>query len=1083
MHPSPFALEQLLAGQANQEVTSHLLTCEGCRAQLSEMERAAKAFSSSPRSLRARDAAARADKRWKQRAAVLTLVPAAALALIAFTALQPSQTPSNTEQLALKPAVPLVKESPKRQGREVLEPRLQPWRANLRSLPLRGHNVEFGQGSLEASLNDGPARPFTLEHTKVDIEVTGFMQAVTVTQTFSNPFNSPVEALYVFPLPDDSAVHDMTMTAGNRVIRATIQKRQVARQQYEQAKAEGRRAALLDQERPNIFTQSLANLLPGEKVLITLQYVAPLNYDDGIYTLNFPMVVGPRYMPGTSLAGENQGSGDKRDTDVVPDASRISPPETRSGRDIEVAVRLNAGTVIEDLWSVSHRLEVDRPSSSQMAFALNPMDTLPNKDLIVRWRVSGPVAKAAVLAAGGAFALMLNPESKNMNLPPTPKEMVFVIDTSCSMNGAPLAAAKKAMTQALQQMNADDTFMLIDFADTASTFYDGALSATPNDVRRAIAYLNSLPAGGGTNQLAGIRRALGGRHDPKRLRMVLLMTDGFIGNEEEILAETRQLRGDARVFGFGIGSSVNHYLLSRLSEEGRGFYQYIRPDEDATEAVNRFTRRLARPLITDISIDWGGLQVADLTPSQVPDLFDVQPLIINGRYKKPGSGTVTLKGKRGGFPVVFEASVTLPELSTNGKALQMAWARRRIESLGAVQYNIAQPQVVEQITSLGLEFHLVTKYTSLVAVEDVVATNVPSTTVTEPTITADLTTPTGADTTRGANRLTVTKGIKGTETTEVGDQLRLILGQGGQVQGLLGGDANQGVNGVPVGSLGGTRHANGDLAKGGGGLGMNGIGAGGGGSTGAGYGRGRGGLVVPANPSQVVLTPTVPAATVPEPNKPEPPPRVSAAVVNPTNPVADPSPGRPTTGTTMNPYGGGDVGGGRYTKNEEGEGGANREAKGGKTTTVTTTGGSVDVSDFLYEKNAGRGESEGDDFDSAFGGETKRTGGGYIPSPAAMSGSYVKESLSQSDIIEVVLAYKYQLGKCVELQRAKDPGASGKLIMKWTVQTSGKVSGVSVVSEEFKGTVIAQCVGNLIKMMTFPKHKKQSDPITFPFKF
>ena len=1079
MHPSPFALEQLLAGQASQEVTSHLLTCEGCRAQLTEMERAAKAFSSSPRSLRARDAATRADKRWKQRAAALTLLPAAAMALLAFTALQP-QPAAPSEQLAVKPAVPLVKETPKRQGREVLEPRQQPWRANLRSLPLRGHNVEFGQGSLEASLNDGPARPFTLEHTKVDIEVTGFMQAVTVTQTFSNPFNAPVEALYVFPLPDDSAVHDMTMTAGNRVIRATIQKRQVARRQYEQAKAEGRRAALLDQERPNIFTQSLANLLPGEKVLITLQYVAPLRYDDGVYTLNFPMVVGPRYTPGAALAGENQGTGSRRDTDAVPDASRISPPESRSGRDIEVAVRLNAGTVIEDLWSVSHRLEVDRPSSSQLALSLNPMDTLPNKDLIVRWRVSGPVAKAAVLAAGGAFALMLNPESKELNVPPTPKEMVFVIDTSCSMNGAPLAAAKKAMTQALQQMNADDTFMLIDFADNVSSFHDGPLSATPNDVRRAIAYLNALPSGGGTNQLAGIRRALGGRHDPKRLRMVLLMTDGFIGNEEEILAETRALRGDARVFGFGIGSSVNHSLLSRLSDEGRGFYQYVRPDEDSTEAVNRFTRRLARPLITDISIDWGGLEVADLTPSQVPDLFDVQPLIINGRYKKPGAGTVVLRGKRGGFPVVFEAAVTLPELSTNGKALQMAWARRRIEALGAVQYDISQPQVVEQITALGLEYHLVTKYTSLVAVEDVVATNVPSTTVTEPTLTADLTTPAGETTVvggavtlpPGGHRVTVTKsGYK--EQTELDNvRLQLLLGQGNQLKGTLGNDANAnrtlgpGFSPGPNGALVGDRGRGAGDGKGGGGLGLigtSGVGAGGGGWA---NGRGTRGLVVPANPNTVTVTP-VPKPTVsypmnlrsaeaadPEPvARAEPPPRVAPVpIVNPANPSPNP-PAEPTvaTGTTtMNSYG--DVGG--FRENGEGDDFASTFGSGGKKT----------------------------EFNGRFNDVEKKTAGYIPPAPGAAS-SDVKESLGQSDIMEVVLAHKNALGVCVERQRASDPGASGKLLMKWTILVSGRTANVTVASPEFKNTVIAQCVGDLIRTMIFPKHKKQGDPITFPFTF
>ncbi len=732
MHPSPLALERLLAGQGTPEITSHLLACEACRARLTQMEQAARDFSRSPRSLRAREAAQRADLRWKQRAAVFTLVPAALLAIFLVT------TPAEV-------SAPVVakKETPRplRQGREVLEPRPGVWPTRLRSLPLRGRTVDFGQGTLEAAAADGPTRPFTLTHTKVDIAVTGFMQAVTVTQTFSNPFSTPVEAVYVFPLPDDSAVHDMTLEAGARILRAEIQKRGVARQQYEEAKAQGRRAALLDQERPNIFTQSVANLLPGETVKVSLQYVAPLRYDDGVYTLNFPMVVGPRYVPGAVLPGESQGTGTALDTAEVPDASRITPPAARSGRDVEVNVRIAAGTVIEDLWSVSHRLELDRPSSSSVHLSLHPLDTLPNKDLVVRWRVSGPQARAAMLAAGGAFALMLNPEAKEANAPPTPKEMVFVIDTSCSMNGPPLEAAKRAMTLALEQMSPDDTFMLIDFADRASSFHDQPLPATADQVRRAIAYLQALPSGGGTNQLAGIRRALARDEDPKRLRMVLLMTDGFIGNEEEIFAETRRLRGNARVFGFGIGSSVNHYLLSRLSDEGRGFYQYVRPDEDAAEAVDRFVRRVRKPLVTDLQVDWGGLAVADVLPEVVPDLFDAQPLIIQGRYRAEGQGTVVLRGRRAGLPVVFEVPVTFPPLTTDGLGLSMAWARRRIERLSASQYGGERAEVVEQITSLGLEYHLVTKYTSLVAVEQSPVTNVPATTVTEPTLSPDQTEP------------------------------------------------------------------------------------------------------------------------------------------------------------------------------------------------------------------------------------------------------------------------------------------------------------------------------------------------------
>ncbi|MFZ5469128.1 MAG: VIT domain-containing protein, partial [Myxococcota bacterium] len=433
----------------------------------------------------------------------------------------------------------------------------------LRELSMRGERVSFGQGSLEAAFEGGRPQPFVLKHTDVRAEVTGFVSSVTVTQEFDNPFTTPVEAIYVFPLPDDAAVDQMTLTAGERVIRATIQKREEARRLYEEAKAQGRRAALLDQERPNIFTQSVANLLPGERVKVTLHYVAPLRYDDGLYTFNFPMVVGRRYIPGEALAGEAQGSGVEPDTDRVLDASRISPPEERTGRDINVTLKLDVGAPVEELLSPSHRMNVDFSSQEKAQVTLAASDRIPNKDFILRWKVTGPSKRAALLATGGrggTFALMLMPESAEVQRAPVPKEMVFVIDTSCSMAGAPLDAAKRAMRSALEQMNPDDTFMLIDFADRATAFHDSPLPNIPSLVSRATSYLSALPAAGGTNQLAGLLRALQLPKDPQRLRLVLLMTDGFIGNESEILAAAERELGEARVFGFGVGANVNHYL-------------------------------------------------------------------------------------------------------------------------------------------------------------------------------------------------------------------------------------------------------------------------------------------------------------------------------------------------------------------------------------------------------------------------------------------------------------------------------------------------------------------------------------------
>lgn len=621
---------------------------------------------------------------------------------------------------------PPVDRPPARQGRSPVELRPGTARPTLKTLSFRGQQVAFGQGTLEAAEDEGTSRPFVLEHTDVVAEVTGFVSAVTVTQRFKNPFEKPVEAVYVFPLPENAAVDEMTLTAGTRVIRATIQKREEARRQYEQAKAQGRRAALLDQERPNIFTQSVANLLPGESVQVSLRYVAPLRFDDGAYTFNFPMVVGPRYMPGAPLAGASQGTGTMPDTDRVDDASRLSPPVQRTGRDISVEVRLETGAVIEELWSVSHALQADRTSSSRAVVTLDAADRVPNKDFILRWKVSGPETRAAVVSTGGpegTFALMLNPEAQPSNDEVLPKEMVFVIDTSCSMGGAPLDAAKQAMALAMTQMNPRDSFMLIDFADTASSFHDSPLPNTPENVKKALRYLDALPSGGGTNQLAGIRRALDRPADGERLRVVLLMTDGFIGNEVEIFHETQRLLGNGRVFGFGIGDSVNHFLLARLSEEGRGFYQYVRTDEDPTEAVGRFVRRISKPLMTDVTIDWGGLQVVDVLPRKVPDLFDAQPVVLLGRYRNGGPATITLRGHVGSKNVELATRVNLGVASAAASGLSSMWARARIEEVDRLQKFGEFPEAAKEITTLGLEHHVMTPYTSFVAVDNSPVTN------------------------------------------------------------------------------------------------------------------------------------------------------------------------------------------------------------------------------------------------------------------------------------------------------------------------------------------------------------------------
>ncbi|MDP1919712.1 MAG: VIT domain-containing protein [Myxococcales bacterium] len=961
-------------------------------------------------------------------------VPAAAA--VAILAASPFWSPQPSP-IADAPVV-----SPTRQGRTPVDLRPGLARPALRSLSLRGHPVQLGQGTLEASLDDGPTTPFVLEHTDVVAEVTGFVSAVTVTQRFKNPFTKPVEAIYVFPLPENAGVDEMTLTAGTRVIRATIQKRAEARRMYEAAKSQGRRAALLDQERPNIFTQSVANLLPGESVQVSLRYVAPLRFDDGAYTFNFPMTVGPRYVPGAPLDGQSQGSGTVPDSDRVDDASRITPPVERTGRDISVEVRLEAGTVIEDLWSVSHRLQSERPSSSRAVVSLDPSDRVPNKDLILRWRVSGAEKRAAVVSSGGSegtFALMLNPEAQPLSAEVMPKEMVFVIDTSCSMAGPPLDAAKRAMTLAMEQMNPRDTFMLIDFADRASTFHDAPLPNTAQNVSKALKYLRALPSGGGTNQLDGIRRALDRPADPTRLRMVLLMTDGFIGNEREIFTETKRLLRDARVFSFGIGSSVNHFLLNRLAEEGRGFSETIRTDEDPGVAVERFVRRVAKPLLTDITIDWGGLQVVDVLPRRVPDLFDAQPVIVMGRYRSTGTANVTLRGRVGGRPVELVTPVSFQAAKT-ASGLTTMWARARVEEIDRLEKFGEFAEAAKEITTLGLEYHLVTEFTSFVAVDEARVTNDATNQVVVPTEPAEGTEGEGRDTGLVKLRHNTIQIIRSPNTTPVVPPTTVPIAPG-RYKVALDGNAPEAVAPGPrttttAASPAPTPVTGGDDFDGD---------RGGTGERNDVSGSQSGGAV--PKPRVMVVLDT------------------SRSMLEPTNSEPTTTPVAPT----------------------------------GKPPSKFDTGKRSGVSaDYLAQPvttsspdptpKTVKGE-ENESFDNLFGDGKRQTANKkpdlYVPPPPVnpMPGDGWLQTLSQSDILGVVSADKQQLGACAEAQRRLNPGLTGRLVMKWTIRLDGTVSNVTVVTTEFAKTPFAACVMKRIKTWRFPRHTVPGEPVQFPFKF
>jgi len=522
--------------------------------------------------------------------------------------------------------------------------------------------------------------------------------------------SDPVEAVYTFPLGDRAAVDDFELSVGERTIRGEIRRRDEARQVYEQARDAGYQGALLEQERPNIFTQSVANLEPGKPITVRLRTVETLKYERGIYRLTFPLVVGPRYMP---------GGGAKNPARVTPS---VLAPGTRSGHDVEIAVSLDAGVPIGEIGSSSHRIEVQRRDSTTASIRLAENDTIPNKDFLLRWSVSAKQPAVGLLAhrdgADGFFTLLVQPRGEVGPTEAAPKEIVFVVDTSGSMSGIPLDASKRLVARALHEMGPRDTFNVVRFSGDNEVFSPHPLPSDASSIESAIAWLNARQGGGGTEMLAAMRASFALPPDPNRMRIVVFFTDGYVGNDPEILGAIGKVVGSARIYTVGIGSSVNHYLLERMADLGHGAYVFVRPDESADDALDAFRSWVTRPYLTDLAIDWGALPVADLSPETLPDIGSGQTLTVVGRYLAGSSGTVTVREKLGGRYWEQSIPVVLPDKEPRHEALGAIWARGRIEQMLLADPEGPAPSTEAGVTALALEFRLMSPFTSFVAVDD-----------------------------------------------------------------------------------------------------------------------------------------------------------------------------------------------------------------------------------------------------------------------------------------------------------------------------------------------------------------------------
>jgi Ca-activated chloride channel family protein len=590
-----------------------------------------------------------------------------------------------------------------------------------------------GQGCLLYHLPiSGRYETVPLVHTDVALDVRGLVAAATVTQQYVNSTNEPIEAVYVFPLPHGAAVYDMEIRIGNRVIRSLIREREEAKRTYEAAKSEGKRAALVEEERPNIFTASVANLMPGDHVDVRLRYVEPLRWEESRVRLVFPMVVGPRYISGTEAVG-HEGTGWAPDTDAVPDASRITPPvhhpETRPGHDISLAVDLDAGFEFGSIKSVSHEISVRRLPDGRQHIELAGGATIPNKDFVLEVRQAETTQPRT--------ALFLSPESNSGEthflltaFPPTvqptkrvPVEMLYLIDISGSMAGTSIQQARGALLQALDRLTPADRFGIVAFNHSFYEFAATPLTASPENVAAGRRYAEGLEANGGTEMLPALLHVMRKPETSGYVRHIVLLTDGDLGNEEQIFIALRQNLGAARLYTVAIGSAPNFFLATKMAQFGRGSFTHIADISEIREQMGRLLETIESPVLTDVKLSFEGVQLAEVYPQRLPDLFLRQPLLIFGRITQGRKGIVHVTARAGDQS--YEASFAFDASTASfHPGITTLWARQRVEDLTDLWRTSEEDARATVRTSLiahAIRYRLVTRFTSLVAVEEVVA--------------------------------------------------------------------------------------------------------------------------------------------------------------------------------------------------------------------------------------------------------------------------------------------------------------------------------------------------------------------------
>ncbi len=563
----------------------------------------------------------------------------------------------------------------------------------------------------------------TRMNTDIEAQVSGLVARVSVSQSFRNEGQEWVEGIYVFPLPDSAAVDRLRMHIGERIIEGEIREKEQAKKEYERAKTAGQKTSLVEQQRANLFTTSVANIGPGESITVEIEYLETIRYDDGNFSLRFPLTLTPRYIPGTPLPGR-KGSGWSPDTLRVTDASLITPPVVTRSRDhkISFAATINAGVPLEFIASRYHPIDVSDESGRyeiKLADASTPMD----HDLELTWRPAPDRAPRATVFSesidGDPHLLVMLLPPNDISAPVTyiPRELIFIIDTSGSMHGTSLSQAARALTLALDGLRPEDRFNVIQFNSVTSTLFNSSVDATTSNLRIARRYVAGLKSTGGTEMRPAIAQALNSPRSESHLRQVIFITDGSVGNEQELFSLIDRDLGNTRLFTVGIGSAPNGWFMRKAAEAGRGTFTLISALHEVNEKMGRLFAKLEQPQITDITVEWPDGTTTEAYPQTIPDLYAGEPIVIKARLdNEPKQGDLLkISGNSALGSWGAELAINGGEVSPGVAAL---WARARIEDfMDQDRRGGNHEEIRKTVIDTALTHHLVSKYTSLVAVD------------------------------------------------------------------------------------------------------------------------------------------------------------------------------------------------------------------------------------------------------------------------------------------------------------------------------------------------------------------------------